>query len=86
MAEESCDLSHSVAQAPKGPGRFCPCVLRDELLLAVAADGKCAWPGDGPRLALRSLVCVWLHPTRLETRTKECKRRASLWVENPRAK
>ena len=29
--------------------------------------------GNGPRLALQSLVCVWLHPTHLETQTKRCK-------------
>ena len=28
-------------------------------------------------------MCVWLRSTRLETRTKECKRRASLWVAKP---
>ena len=34
--------------------------------------------------ALRSLVPEWPHPTRLETRTKECNMRASLWVVKPR--
>ena len=51
------------------------------------------WPADGgevgrevvSHLAPRSLVPEWPHPTRLETRTKECNMRASLWVANPSA-
>ncbi len=48
-AGECCDISHGVVQAPWGPGRFWSCVLRGEPLLAVAADGKCACLGGGPR-------------------------------------
>ena len=36
-------------------------------------------------LASQSLVPGWPHPTRLETRTKECNMRASLGVANPSA-
>ncbi len=41
--------------------------------------------GDQSHLVLQLLVIEWLHPTRLETRTKECNMRASLWVANPAA-
>ena len=40
---------------------------------------------EARQLAPRSLASEWLHPTRLETRTKECNMRASLWVANPSA-
>ena len=54
-------------------------------LRAVFADGRPVRAGGRSRLALWLLVLKWLHPTRLETRTKECNMRASLWVVNPSA-
>ena len=51
--------------------------------LSVAVDGLAGPAGGRSHLALRSLVPGWLHPTRLETRTKECNTRASLRVANP---
>ena len=54
-------------------------------LRAVSADGELARAGGRSRLALWLLVLKWLHPTRLETRTKECNMRASLGVANPSA-
>ena len=52
-------------------------------LRAVSADGPPVRTGGRPRLVPRLLVLEWLHPTRLETRTKECNMRASLGVTNP---
>ena len=54
-------------------------------LRAVFTDGELARAGGRSRLALWLLVLKWLHPTRLETRTKECNMRASLGVTNPSA-
>ena len=63
-------------------------------LSAGGRGGHCVqWPVDGTvgrrggrsHLALRSLVPEWPHPTRLETRTKECNMRASPGVANPSA-
>lgn len=55
-------------------------------LLAVAVRRFSArLEGGRSHLALKSLVPEWPHPTRLETRTKECNVRASPGVANPSA-
>ena len=84
--EESCESSHVAAQASPeaGPLSFGRCPRPS--LRAVAVDGPAGRAGGRSHLALRSLVPGWPHPTRLETRTKECNMRASLRVANPWAK
>ena len=76
---------HACSAGPSGPGRLCPFGSRGgdcvQCPLTVSLLGR----GGRPRLALGLLVLKWLHPTRLETRTKECNMRASLGVENPSA-
>ena len=82
--EESREFSR-VQRRPSGAGPPLSVWAPRWGLRAVSADGKSARSGGRPRLALRLLVLKWLHPTRLETRTKECNMRASLWVTNPSA-
>ena len=60
-------------------------VSRSDALRAVLRDGRGFPVVEARQLAPRSLASEWLHPTRLETRTKECNMRASLWVANPSA-
>ncbi len=60
-------------------------VSRSGALRAVPWDGRDTPVGEVRQLVPRSLASEWLHPTRLETRTKECNMRASLWVANPSA-
>lgn len=76
---------HACSAGPFGPGRLCPFGPRGGDCLAVSVDGQPARSGGRPRRALQLLVLEWLHPTRLETRTKECNMRASLGVTNPSA-
>lgn len=76
--------SHSRCR-PSGLGPSRRDVGRRGPLRAVAVDGSFVQVGSGSHLAPRPLVPEWLHPTRLETRTKECNMRASLWVANPSA-
>ncbi len=74
-----------------GTGRLrsavAPCreVSHSGALRAVPWDGRDPPVGEVRQLVPRSLASEWLHPTRLETRTKECNMRASLWVANPSA-
>ena len=75
---------HACSAGPRAGSPLCVCAPRWGLR-AVSADGKLARAGGRSRLALRLLVLKWLHPTRLETRTKECNMRASLGVTNPSA-
>ena len=82
--EESRELSR-VQRRPLGAGPPLSVWAPRWGLRAVSADGQPARSGGRPRLALGLLVLKWLHPTRLETRTKECNMRASLGVENPSA-
>ena len=84
-ATEESRESSRVRRRPSGAGSPLSVWAPRRGLLAVSADGQSARSGDRPRPALRLLVLKWLHPTRLETRTKECNMRASLGVENPSA-
>ena len=77
-------LSHVAAQASRGraPPR------RRESEASTACSGRlrrCLRRGGRSHLAPQSLVPGWPHPTRLETRTKECNMRASPRVANPSA-
>ena len=82
--EERRELSR-VQRRPSGAGPPLSVWVPRRGLRAVSVDGTPARSGGRPRLALGLLVLKWLHPTRLETRTKECNMRASLWVVNPSA-
>ena len=57
-----------------------------EASTACSGGRRCALRRGGrSHLASQSLVPGWPHPTRLETRTKECNMRASPRVANPSA-
>ena len=82
--EESCDFSHE-QRGPSGAGPLLFGRRSPSSLRAVASVVFACWARGRSQLALRLLVSKWLHPTRLETRTKECNMRASLGVANPSA-
>ena len=85
--EESCELRTLQRRPPLGEAGPLSVGQASAAATAssVAVDGTAGPAGVRSHLALRSLVSEWPHPTRLETRTKECNMRASLWVANPAA-
>ena len=77
--QKRCGPSHFVAQAfsSRSPKR--------QLCVGGRLWNRSAFRlGVGSHLPPRSLASEWLHPTRLETRTKECNTCASLFNNNNR--
>ena len=84
--EESCEsFLRTLRRRPLGAGPL-PVGGETEVFTACSGGLRRSLRRRGrSHLASRSLVPGWPHPTRLETRTKECNMRASPRVANPSA-